>query len=51
MMIEGGIGPESFEDAYVIDLAEMTDTEGFNQINLTAWGEHGNYVMAFFPGP
>lgn len=30
MMIEGGFGPDSFEDAFVIDLANMTDSEGFN---------------------
>lgn len=30
MIIEDASGPDSFEDALVIDLADMTDSEGFN---------------------
>jgi hypothetical protein len=51
MLMEDAVGPDWFQDAMIVDFAEIEDGEGFNQINVVTLGDGSSFEMAFFSEP
>jgi hypothetical protein len=51
MLMEDAVGPDWFQDAKIVDFADIEDGEGFNQINVVTLGDGSSFEMAFFSEP